>query len=240
MTGPPAFSVVLPTYNERGSLALLDPRLRAAVGARGGEVLVVDDDSPDGTASLVAELAERGMYVLHRRAARLGLASAVLEGISHAGSDVVAVMDADGSHPPELLPDLVAPIVEGRAEFVLASRHLPGARSDGLQGARRVISRGAQLLARPLTPVSDPMSGFFAFHRRILARSVLSPVGYKIALEILVRCHPRPVVEVPYSFAPRIAGESKLGGDQFGQYLRHLGRLYAYRVLGARRAASTR
>lgn len=240
MPGPPAFSVVLPTYNERAALAALDGRLRAAVGTRNGEVLVVDDDSPDGTASLVAELAQRGTYVLLRRAARLGLASAVLEGISHAGSNVVAVMDADGSHPPELLPDLVAPLLEHRAEFVLASRHLPGADSVGLRGTRRVISRGAQLLARPLTPVSDPMSGFFAFDRRILARSVLSPVGYKIALEILVRCRPRPLLEVPYSFAPRIAGESKLGGDQFGQYLRHLGRLYAYRFLGTARAASTR
>lgn len=240
MPGAPTFSVVLPTYNEVGSLRMLDPRLRASVGAHGGEVVVVDDDSPDGTAALVAKLAETGPYVLLERAARLGLASAVLEGIGHAGSDVVAVMDADGSHPPESLPGLVAPIQDGRAEFVLASRHLPGAQSNGLKGARRVISRGAQLLARPLTPVSDPMSGFFAFHRRILQRATLSPVGYKIALEILVRCRPRPIQEVPYAFAPRLAGESKLGGDQFGQYLRHLSRLYAYRLLGSTRAATTR
>ncbi len=240
MSGPPSFSVVLPTYNERRSLEILEPRLRAAVGGFGGEIVVVDDNSPDGTAALVAELARRGTFVLLERAARLGLASAVLEGIGHAGSEVVAVMDADGSHPPELLPALVSPIRDGRAEFVLASRHLPGARSEGLTGVRRVISRGAQALARPLTPVSDPMSGFFAFDRRILSRATLAPTGYKIALEVLVRCRPRPVLEVPYAFAPRLAGESKLGGDQLRQYLRHLGRLYAFRLFGARRAATTR
>jgi dolichol-phosphate mannosyltransferase len=236
----PLFSVVLPTYEERDALAVLDPRLRAAVGTAGGEVLVVDDNSPDGTAHLVEQLAPRGMYRLLRRRARLGLASAVLEGIGHAAADVVVVMDADGSHPPEAIPALVDPILHGRAEFVLASRHLPGASSLGLRGGRRVLSRGAALLARPLTRVSDPMSGFFAFHRAILARATLAPTGYKIALEILVRCRPRPVLEVPYQFAPRVAGESKLGGDQVGQYLRHLGRLYAFRLAGTFRAASTR
>jgi len=235
-----AFSVVLPTYEERGSLAVLDPRLRAAVGPGRGEILVVDDGSPDGTGAMVAEFARSGPYNLLQRSARLGLASAVLEGIGHAASDVVLVMDADGSHPPEVIPSIVRPILEGRAEFVLASRHLPGATSLGLTGARRLVSRGAQLLAWPLTPVTDPMSGFFAFHRRILSRATLAPVGYKIALEILVRCRPRPVVEVPYDFAPRIAGESKLGSDQFGQYLRHLGRLYAARMAGSFRAERTR
>ncbi|HEY6237641.1 MAG TPA: polyprenol monophosphomannose synthase [Thermoplasmata archaeon] len=236
----PSFSVVLPTYEERGSLAILDPRLRAAVGPNGGEILVVDDGSPDGTGSMVAEFARTGPYILLQRSARLGLASAVLEGIGHASSDVVLVMDADGSHPPEVIPAVVQPILDGRAEFVLASRHLPGASSLGLTGTRRLISRGAQLLARPLTPVTDPMSGFFAFHRRILTRATLAPVGYKIALEILVRCRPRPVIEVPYDFAPRLAGASKLGSDQFGQYLRHLGRLYAARMTGSLRAARTR
>ena len=241
MPAGPAFSVVLPTYNERGSLEVLDARLRAAVaGPPAGEILVVDDSSPDGTAALVATLADQGPYVLLRRAARLGLASAVLEVIGHAASDVVGVMDADGSHPPELIPVMVAPLLSGRATFVLASRHLPGARSEGLTGARRIVSRGAQLLARPLTPVTDPMSGFFAFRRSLLEGADLAPVGYKIALEILVRCRPRPLAEVPYAFAPRIAGESKLDGDQFGQYLRHLGRLYAFRLLGASRAATTR
>ncbi|MCI4340109.1 MAG: polyprenol monophosphomannose synthase [Thermoplasmata archaeon] len=235
-----AFTVVLPTYNERAALAALDGRLRRVLVEPPGEVLVVDDSSPDRTAELVEELGRSGPFRVLRRATRMGLASAVIEGIAHARTDVVAVMDADGSHPPEAIPSLVQPILSGEAQFVLASRHLPGARSDGLSGNRRILSRGAQLLARPLTRVTDPMSGFFAFDRRVIAGADLSPVGYKIALEILVRCRPRPTREVPYVFAPRLAGESKLGGDQVGEYLRHLGRLYAFRMLGAQTAASTR
>jgi glycosyltransferase involved in cell wall biosynthesis len=240
VAGAPAFTVVLPTYNERASLSALHPRLSEALRSPPGEVLVVDDSSPDGTAELVEEFQRAGPFRVLRRATRMGLASAVIEGIAHARTDVIAVMDADGSHPPESIPNLVGPVLTGRAQFVLASRHLPGASSDGLSGSRRVISRGAQILARPLTRVTDPMSGFFAFDRRVLAGASLSPVGYKIALEILVRCRPRPVVEIPYVFAPRLAGESKLGGDQLGEYLRHLGRLYAFRVFGPRTAASTR
>jgi len=240
VAGLPAFTVVLPTYDERASLRVLESRLRRVLVDPPGEVLVVDDSSPDGTAELVEELAGTGPFRVLRRSARMGLASAVIEGIAHARTDVIAVMDADGSHPPEAIPALVGPLLAGKARFVLASRHLPGASSGGLSGGRRVISRGAQVLARPLTRVSDPMSGFFAFDRRVLNGANLSPVGYKIALEILVRCRPRPIVEVPYVFAPRLAGESKLGGDQLGEYLRHLGRLYAFRMLGPRTAASTR
>jgi dolichol-phosphate mannosyltransferase len=238
--GPPVFTVVLPTYNERPSLTALQDRIRAVLVDPPGEVLVVDDSSPDGTAELVEELGRTGPFRVLRRATRMGLASAVIEGIAHARTDAIAVMDADGSHPPESIPGLVGPILSGRAAFVLASRHLPGASAGGLSGGRRVISRGAQILARPLTRSTDPMSGFFAFDRAILAGASLSPVGYKIALEILVRCRPRPALEMPYVFAPRLAGESKLGGDQVGEYLRHLGRLYAFRMFGPRTAASTR
>ena len=240
MAAPPVFTVVVPTYNERGSLLALRDRIGHAIASPPGEVLVVDDSSPDGTAELVEEFARTGPFRVMRRATRMGLASAVIEGIAHASTDVIAVMDADGSHPPESIPALVAPLLQGSAKFVLASRHLPGASAGGLSGSRRVLSRGAQILARPLTRVSDPMSGFFAFDRRVIDGANLSPVGYKIALEILVRCLPRPVLEVPYVFAPRLAGESKLGGDQVGEYLRHLGRLYAFRMFGDRTAASTR
>ena len=240
MAGAPQFTVVLPTYNERGSLSVLHDRLCVALRSPSGEVLVVDDSSPDGTAELIEEFGRTGPFQVLRRATRMGLSSAVIEGIAHARTDVIAVMDADGSHPPESIPALVGPVLTGGARFVLASRHLPGASSGGLSGNRRVISRAAQFLARPLTRVSDPMSGFFAFDRRVLAGASLSPVGYKIALEILVRCRPRPVIEIPYVFAPRLAGESKLGGDQVTEYLRHLGRLYAFRMLGPRTAASTR
>jgi dolichol-phosphate mannosyltransferase len=164
----------------------------------------------------------------------------VLEGFRQSSGPAIAVMDADGSHPPELLPALLGPIVRGEAEFVLASRFVPGGSSPGLVGSRRVMSRVAGTLARPLVTVHDPMSGFFALHRRILARADLAPLGFKIALELLVRCRPDPVREVPYCFTHRFAGESKLDSGEVSGFLRHLGRLYLARFSSPGRASSTR
>ena len=148
-------------------------------------------------------------------------------------------MDADGSHPPETIGPLLGPLERGEAEFVLASRRAPGGASPGLSRPRLAISFGARCLAWPLTRVSDPMSGFFAFDRRILERSELRPVGYKIALEILVRCRPSPVREVGFVFSERLAGESKLNGSEVGAYVHHVVRLYGSRLGGAPRRATT-
>lgn len=241
MPRTPSVSIVLPTFNERETLRRLSPRLVAAVAGRDAEIVVVDDTSPDGTGDLVRSLAAAGPYRLVERPSRSGLASAVLDGFRAARGDHIVVMDADGSHPPETIGALLAPLERGEAEFVLASRRAPGGESPGLSGARRAISFGARCLAWPLTRVSDPMSGFFAFDRRILVRGTLRPVGYKIALEILVRCRPSPVKEVGFVFSERLAGESKLNGSEVGAYVHHLGRLYASRLgVGDRRATSTR
>ncbi|MGB6442451.1 MAG: hypothetical protein WBF81_04050, partial [Thermoplasmata archaeon] len=110
----------------------------------------------------------------------------------------------------------------------------------GLTMGRRTVSAAARWLARPLTGVRDPMSGFFAVRRSILGRAPLTPVGYKIALEILVKCRPRPYVEVPFAFQPRLAGHSKLGRRVVANYVRHLARLYAFELTPRRRASSTR
>jgi len=237
----PSVSIVLPTFNERETLERIHPRLVAAVAGRDAEIVVVDDSSPDGTGDLVRSLAEHGPYRLVERPARSGLASAVLDGFRAARGDRIVVMDADGSHPPETIGPLLEPLERGEAEFVLASRRAPGGSSPGLSRPRQAISFGARMLAWPLIRVSDPMSGFFAFDRRILARNELHPVGYKIALEVLVRCRPSPIREVGFVFSERIAGESKLNGSEVGAYLHHIARLYGFRLSGgARRARSTR
>jgi dolichol-phosphate mannosyltransferase len=236
----PSVSIVLPTYNERETLERLHPRLVAALAGRDAEIVVVDDSSPDGTGELVRRLSASGPYRLVERPARSGLATAVLDGFQAAQGERIVVMDADGSHPPETIGPLLAPLERGEAEFVLASRRAPGGASPGLSQLRRAISLGARCLAWPLTRVSDPMSGFFAFDRRILARNALRPVGYKIALEILVRCRPSPVREVGFVFAERLAGESKLNGSEIVAYVHHVARLYGFRLVGERRAASTR
>ena len=237
MAGPD-LSVVLPTINERSALAVMLPRLETVLAGWAWEAVVVDDGSTDGTTEFVRSRGER--YRVLQRPGRLGLASAVLDGIAVARGRWVVVMDADGSHPPERLPALLAPLREGSADLVLASRHRPGGGSPGLSRTRRLVSWGARWLARPLTPTSDPMSGFVAFPRSLLEGHRLEPVGYKIALEVLVRCRPRRLVEVPYVFQARLAGSSKLGGREIRQYLRHLARLYRYRLGGGGRASSTR
>jgi dolichol-phosphate mannosyltransferase len=234
-------TVILPTYNERECLAALHERFEAAVRPYSAEILVVDDSSPDGTGVFVRWLSGNGgPWKLLSRDGERGLATAVVDGFRQARGEVLAVMDADGSHPPETLPKLIAPIAEERAEFVLASRFVPGGSDEGLTPARRVVSWAAAFGARGLTAVHDPMSGFFALRRSVLERSSLAPVGYKIGLEVLVKCHPSPVLEVPFTFRRRVAGISKLGSRQIVGYAHHLERLYRWRYAGAGRASSTR
>ena len=238
--GAPDVSVVIPTLDEADCLRAIGDRLVRALAPYRAEILVVDDASDDGTPEVVGELARRGPFQLLERTGTRGLSSAVLDGIARTSGPVVVVMDADGSHPPELLPQLIDPVRAGAAEFVLASRHVPGGDVGDMARGRLLISRGASLLARPLAKVKDPMSGFFAVRREVLARARLRPLGFKIGLEVLVKCRPRPIREVPFTFGDRIAGESKLGHRVIGAYLRHLVRLYGWRIAGVGRASSTR
>ncbi|MGA8275403.1 MAG: polyprenol monophosphomannose synthase [Thermoplasmata archaeon] len=233
-------SVVVPTYNERGSLVTLYPELCTALAPYPSELIIVDDGSPDGTAEYAQTLSGPLACVVRNRGRKLGLASAVQDGFALARGSVIVVMDADGSHPPSAIPKLVEAVTTGGAEFALGSRYMPGGSSPGLTRVRRLISRGATALARPLVPVADPMSGFFAFRRQVLSRAPLSPLGFKIGLEIMVRCRPQPIAEIPIAFRPRTAGSSKLGQGEIGRYLRHIGRLYGFRLTVSKRASSTR
>lgn len=233
-------SLVLPTYNERECLERIHDRVDAALAPYRHEVIIVDDQSPDGTADTARRLGETGPYRLLSRPAKSGLSSAVLDGCRLAQGAIVAVMDADGSHPPERLPALIEPIRSGQAEFVLASRRVPGGSEQGLPALRRLVSWGATLLARPLAHVHDPMSGFFAVRRDVLGRAPLTPTGFKVGLEILVKCRPTPALEIPYQFGARLAGESKLGPNTIALYGEHVLRLYRWRFFNGRTASRTR
>lgn len=233
-------TVVVPTLEERAAFELLAPRLRSALAPFRAEVIVVDDDSTDRIDELVAGLGSPPAFRAVVRHGVRGLASAVVDGFRAATGKAVVVMDADGSHPPELLPKLIPPILEDRADFVLASRAAPGGASPGLHGWRRAISWGATRLARPLTRVTDPMSGYFAVRRSLLEPDRLAPLGYKIALEVLVKCRPPRVQEVPFVFGERLAGTSKLDRGQMAAYVRHVLRLYAWRFGRLGPARSTR
>ncbi len=231
-------SVVVPTYNERDNLAPLAERLFEVLPPGQAELIVVDDDSPDGTAQLAGQLAQRWPIRCLRRSGQRGLATAVIDGMRCAAGELLVVMDADLSHPPEAIPALLEPLRDEHVQMVIGSRFVPGGKVDlHWPLHRRLISRIGRLLARPLTPVHDAMSGFFCVRRALLDLDRLDPIGYKIALELIVRHGWTHIVEVPIIFTDRAAGTTKLDLAEQLRYLRHLGRLYAWVI---RRRISSR
>jgi dolichol-phosphate mannosyltransferase len=231
-----AISVIVPTLNEAENLPQLVPRVAAALTGREFEIIVVDDDSRDDTKAVCARLAQQFPLALHvRQQPKDGLSGAVLSGFGLAQGDILVVMDADLQHPPETLPALIAPLEQtgdGAADFVLGSRHAPGGTVEEKWGLlRRINSRVATLLARPFAGprTTDPMSGFFALRRETLARAErLTPLGYKIGLELMSKCRVERVREVPIHFKARARGRSKLTVAQQVKYLEHLSRLYDF------------
>ncbi len=235
-TGSPActslsVSIIVPTYCEAANLPRLVERLVAMRESSGLDldVIVVDDDSQDGTEELFNELAHPWIRLVIRREDR-GLSQSVLEGLSQASGDYVVVMDADLSHPPEAIPGMLARLEAGD-EFVIGSRYVPGGSTDAAWGVYRYLnSKVATWLARPFTRAKDPMAGFFAFRRSALASAApLNPIGYKIGLELIVKCGLRRIGEVPIHFADRTAGHSKLNFKEQLRYLQHVRRLFVWK-----------
>jgi dolichol-phosphate mannosyltransferase len=225
------FSLVVPTYNERFNIGPLIGRIEAVLKQEPFhfEIIIVDDNSPDETWKLAQEIAKKDSHLqVIRREGSRGLATAVVEGWKAAKGDIWGVMDADLQHPPEILPDLLGPILKGRADITIGSRHVSGGSVAKWNLPRRSVSRGASaiafmLLPQVLRPVRDPMSGFFLMKRSVVDSALLRPTGYKILLEILARGNYRRIVEVPYVFETRKHGKSKLGPKQYLEFLIHLG-----------------
>ncbi len=227
-------SVVVPTYREAANIRELTDRVWAACTAAAvdAEIVIVDDNSSDGTDELCRELAvDRALRLIVRYGER-GLATAVVEGMSQARGRVIVTMDADLSHPPERVPDLYAAVDRGDCDIAIGSRYVAGGGVEGRWGVFRLLnSKVATALARGLTPVKDPMSGFFAIRRDLVeAAPPLLPLGYKILLELLVKCPTARVKEVPIEFRDRKVGQSKLNLRQQLLYMQHLGRLYSYKL----------
>lgn len=223
-------SVVVPTYNEAGSIPKLAERLRAALDGREWELVVVDDGSPDGTADIAAALAPRVPVHVVRRAGKAGLASAVVAGFNAARGDVLVVMDADLSHPPETVPALAAAIDAG-ADLAVGSRYVRGGGVMDWPWRRRLVSRVACLMGNALVPVRDATSGFFALRRSVVDGVKLNPIGFKIGFEVIARGRYRTVVEVPYTFRDRELGASKFGRREIIQYVVQLGQVARDRLL---------
>jgi dolichol-phosphate mannosyltransferase len=229
--------MVVPTYNERDRIAELARALFATCAAHQIELelVIVDDNSPDGTGAIADELARAHRVKVLHRAGKLGLGTAVVEGFAAADADVVGVMDADFSHPPALVPRLLATFAAMSADIVVASRYVPGGSSPNWPFRRRMLSRTACLMARPLTPIRDAASGFFLIRRSIASGVTIEAGGFKICLELLVRAWPTRIVELPYRFEDRELGESKMSMREAVGYLVQLWDLYRLRFLGPRR-----
>ncbi len=234
MTDPqtqPDVSVIVPALNEAENLPILLPRIAQVLAERSYEVIVIDDDSKDRTTEVCAELAARyPLKLIVRKGCTDGLSGAVLKGMETALGATFIVMDADLQHPPESIPALIVGLDAG-AEFVIGSRYVPGATTAERWGAlRKLNSFFATLLARPFAGhTNDPMSGFFALRRATyLSAARLTPLGYKIALELMCKTRARDVREIPIHFSTREHGHSKLTLKQQFRYLEHLSRLYDY------------
>jgi dolichol-phosphate mannosyltransferase len=223
-----AISIIIPTYKERENIRPLVERIDHTLNGHDYEIVFVDDNSQDGTDEIVAGLAKQYPVRVMVRKNEKGLASAVVHGINHTEGDNIVVMDADLQHPPEVLPDLLNSVSNG-VDIAIASRYVPGGGCEEWGLFRKIISAGAVLLAHLMLPttrvVKDPMSGYFAFKRKVVGKAKLKPSGYKILLEVLMEGQFQNVAEVPYSFQNRQEGESKFNARQQIEYLRHLGSL---------------
>jgi dolichol-phosphate mannosyltransferase len=225
-------TLVLPTYNERDRIAELVTALFAACGSHGIqlELVIVDDNSPDGTGAIADDLARVHRVRVIHRAGKLGLGTAVVAGFAVASAEVVGVMDADFSHPPALVPRMLETFRHAGADLVVASRYVPGGSTPDWPFKRRLLSRAACLLARPLSPVRDAASGFFLIRRDIARGTSIKAGGFKICLELIVRSGATRLIEMPYRFDDRELGESKMSLREAAGYLVQLRDLYLLRI----------
>jgi dolichol-phosphate mannosyltransferase len=225
----PALSLIVPTYNERKNIPELYDRIKKSFDFS-FELIVVDDNSPDGTAEVAEALnIEYGNVKVCKRPCKLGLSSAVLHGFDHANGNILAVIDADLQHPPEILSEMFSEMFKGN-DLVVASRYVKGGGIENWKFSRKLFSRGAIMLAHILLPrsrkIADIMSGCFMLRKDTLSNAKLNPLGFKILLEILSKCRCDKITEIPYTFTNRINGKSNLNHKEIQNYLILLYRLF--------------
>lgn len=216
-------SLIVPTYNEAENISALVERVSTVYAQHhyDGEIIVVDDNSPDGTWRRVQAtgVKKNGNVVLLRRLNKRGLASAVLEGFRISKGTILGVMDADLSHPPERIPDLIEPIIGREADFTIGSRYVAGGKIEEWPWKRRMASRIASMMPRSFLKVKDPLSGFFFVRRDVIKGVHLNPLGFKIGLEIIAKGRYQNVVEIPIVFRDRKCGKSKIRPQLILDYL---------------------
>ncbi len=232
----PQVSIILPTYNESQNILKILKSIGDSIPQKiPFETIVVDDNSPDGTGKIVEEyirnvkeFANNTTNVIHRKA-QTGLTSATLSGIRQATAETIVVMDSDLSHPPNLIPKLLDAL-KSRYDLAIASRYTAGGAIMGWSIKRKIISKTATEIAKKGLGIdtADPMSGFFAFKKRIIRDLKFDTVGPKMLLEILVKSKEINIAEIPYTFTDRQFGSSKFGASTVLDYARSVWRLYRY------------
>jgi len=230
-------SIVVPTYNESNNIVrMLDSIAETLSPYNRAEIIVVDDNSPDGTAEMAKSHAKnlsakkKIRVEIIRRKGKFGLSSAIVKGVQSATGDFLVIMDGDFSHPPQVIPSIIQALQDSNYDIVIASRYVKGGSIIGWPFKRRLMSKGATKIARYGLgiDVKDPVSGFFAFRRDIINGIKFDAIGYKMLLEILVKTKGARVKEIPYTFTNRRIGNSKLDAGVMFDYLRAVLSLYRY------------
>lgn len=215
-------SIVVPTYNEKDNVGNLVNQIDYALRGIDYEVIFVDDSTDETPEVIKKVMEENGRVRLEHRTEEKGLATAVLKGFSLSKGDYVAVMDADLQHPPKILKSMYA-VMETGVDFCVPSRFIPGGSDGGLGPYRKLVSAVARYIGKILLPclrkITDPTSGLFMFRREVIDGADMRPIGWKILVEVLATGTFKTVVEIPYKFQARPAGESKLSSKVTMEYL---------------------
>lgn len=222
-------SITIPTYNEKENIGKLIRAIHDVLGRYEYEMIVVDDNSPDGTAEVAEELSNIYPIRILKRDKKLGLASAILHGFQNSKGEILGVIDADLQHPPIYIESFIFSVFNGY-DIVIGSRYIDGGKIEGWSTYRSIISKGAILLSRPLTNIKDPMSGYFFIKKNVIENITFNPIGYKILLEILTKGSYKNIEEIPYTFKVRENGDSKLDTYEYINYLKLLYHLYLFKL----------
>lgn len=230
-------SIIIPTYNESQNII----QILRSIGENlpkntSTEAIVIDDNSPDGTGTMVEDylnnvkrIAGYTIDIIHRTTKK-GLGSAVLKGIQYAKGETIVVMDSDFSHPPQIIPKMVEMLRKSHCDIVVASRYMQGGAIHGWSVKRKIMSKSATSIAKLGLRIStsDPMSGFFAFKKNLIKGLKIDAIGYKMLLEILVKTRGANVKEIPYTFTNRKLGSSKVTLSVVLDYTKSVWKLYCH------------
>lgn len=233
----PKVSIIIPTYNESNNIIEILKQIKNSIPKNIiSETIVVDDNSPDGTGRIVEEyiknfkkITNHTIDIIHRTA-KTGLSSAIFNGIQEAKGETIIVMDADHSHPPQIIPKMIESLKKSHCDIVIASRYVKGGQIKDWTISRKMISKIATKIAKLFLNIEpkDPMSGFFAFKKNILKNSKFDLLGYKILLEMLVKTKNVKIMEIPYTFTDRKIGQSKLDSQIILDYIKSIWKLYRF------------